>query len=377
MPDDPSPPSRSERDLPPRRPDPLPHRARVLDLGAGVSAPTHAPFPWFGGKSFAAPEIRALLGDGLSSYVEPFAGSLAVPLTGGPIAKVETVNDADGLLANVWRSIRWSPEATAQAADWPVSEADLSARHLWLIGRREEITRKIQTDPEWHDPKAAGWWIWGACCWIGSGWCSGDGPWTAGDDGAWVRDAGQGVHRKLPRLGNAGQGIHRHLPRLGNTGQGIHRQLPHLSPGQGIHRQFNAGREGALVAWFTTLATRLERVRIACGDWSRVVTPAAADPLGDGRVGVLLDPPYPDAWDADGAYAGGTSDAWHEAAAWAITAPPSWRIVLCGYEGMWTPPNGWVTVPVSSNGGYQKVSRNGTERLWCSPACVVRQGQLF
>lgn len=38
-----------------------------------------APFPWFGGKSRAAPLIWEALGD-VRNYVEPFAGSLAVLL---------------------------------------------------------------------------------------------------------------------------------------------------------------------------------------------------------------------------------------------------------------------------------------------------------
>ena len=36
----------------------------------------------------------------------------------------------DGLLVNAWRSIQWSPDATAEAASWPVTEADMHARHL-------------------------------------------------------------------------------------------------------------------------------------------------------------------------------------------------------------------------------------------------------
>ena len=135
-----------------------------------------APFPWFGGKSYAAPMVADLL-RGATSYVEPFCGSLAV-LLASPARRVETVNDADGLLVNAWRAMRADPEGLAAVCDWPVSEADLSARHLWLVGRRAEISARVQTDTEWYDRKAAGWWIWGACSWIGSGWCSGDGPWT-------------------------------------------------------------------------------------------------------------------------------------------------------------------------------------------------------
>ena len=59
-----------------------------------------APFPWFGGKSQAAPAVWQALGDP-HHYVEPFAGSLAVllrrPHQANRTYYSETVNDADGL----------------------------------------------------------------------------------------------------------------------------------------------------------------------------------------------------------------------------------------------------------------------------------------
>ena len=36
---------------------------------------------------------------------------------------------------------------------------------------------KLMGDPDYYDAKIAGWWLWGICQWIGSGWCSGQGPW--------------------------------------------------------------------------------------------------------------------------------------------------------------------------------------------------------
>ena len=63
-------------------------------------------------------------------YTEPFCGSAAVLLTrpDSP-AKWETINDVNGHIANFWRSLQKSPEATAKAADWPINENDLHARH--------------------------------------------------------------------------------------------------------------------------------------------------------------------------------------------------------------------------------------------------------
>ncbi|MCA9557981.1 MAG: DNA adenine methylase, partial [Myxococcales bacterium] len=338
-----------------------------------------APFPYFGGKSAVAAEVWRRFGN-VKNYVEPFFGSGAV-LLGRPHWRpdgprlVETVNDADGLLANFWRAMTADAEAVAHHADWPVNEADLHARHLWLVGQRERITERLMADPEWFDAKAAGWWVWGACAWIGSGWCSGNGPWVSGGERL--------VHRD--DLGNAGQGINRQLPHVGNAGRGINRQLPHVG---------DAGRAWGHIA---PLADRLRDVRVACGDWTRVLgaalwpfTGSLLRPLSAShlRVGVFLDAPYGDGF--DGAYAS-TDGLEHDRAiaddvwAWAVEHGdiPQLRICVAGYDDGREVPDGWVTVAwdaTQRSGGAGFTGRRGAEsdagknakreRLWFSPHCL-------
>ena len=314
-----------------------------------------APFPWFGGKSRAAPLIWSALGD-VPNFVEPFAGSLACLLARpGGAGHTETVNDADGFLSNFWRAVAADPDAVAAAADWPVNETDLSARHLWLVGEREALTARLQVDPDHYDAKIAGWWVWGICSWIGSGWCSGEGPWTS-DGERWLDR----------RDGNAGRGINRKLPHLGDAGMGINRQLPHLG---------SAGR--GIADLFVPLSERLRRVRVACGDWRRVIGDSVT--VKHGTTGVLLDPPYTDGFDAvGGCYsAGGGADVWHDAATWARDAGVDrrLRIVLCGYDGAWETPSGWRCVPWKARGGYGSAGaasgeNSARERLWLSPGCL-------
>ena len=112
-----------------------------------------APFPWFGGKSKAAPLVWSLLGD-VEHYVEPFAGSLAVLLNRPHVPNrsyhSETVNDMDGLLVNAWRAIQWHPEETAAHASWPVSENDKHARQIALVRWREAgLVDKLAGSPKW------------------------------------------------------------------------------------------------------------------------------------------------------------------------------------------------------------------------------------
>lgn len=289
-----------------------------------------APFPWFGGKSRAASLIWERFGD-VPNYVEPFAGSLAV-LLGRPHAPgTETVNDLDCFLANFWRAVQADPEAVAKWADWPVNEADLHARHRWLVGQAE-FAERMKRAPDFFDAKIAGWWAWGICSWIGSGWCRlrGDGP----------------PSQQLPHLGDAGRG-------------------------EAIHR------------WLADLSARLSRVRVACGDWSRVMGESVT--LKHGATAVLLDPPYSEEEHAIEYGAGGHGVA-AETREWALAngGNPLLRIALCGYDGEHDMPPEWEAVAWKARGGYGSQG-NGAgranarrERIWFSPACIKPgHGPLF
>ena len=351
-----------------------------------------APFPYFGGKSRVAAEVWARFGD-VPNFVEPFFGSGAV-LLARPDAhdwprRVETVNDIDGFISNFWRSVRADPDAVAHHADWPVSECDMHARHAWLVGRREDITRRLEGDPAWYDARVAGWWVWGLCCWIGSGWCIDDGPWRV-VEGELLR-VGGGVRRKLPHLGDAGRGVHRKRPHLG-AGRGVNRQLPHLGDaGQGVNRQLphlGDGGQGVAEAWsvhlretMARLADRLRRVRVCCGDWSRVLgeTPT----VGLGTTAVFLDPPYSlaertadlYAADEDGDVAAAVRD-------WAVARgdDPRYRIALCGYGGEHDMPDGWTAHAWKAKGGYGSQgdgrgrANAARETVWFSPHCLGGRG---
>ena len=326
-----------------------------------MSKPIPSPFPWFGGKRKVAAQVWQRFG-AVTNYVEPFFGSGAV-LLGRPqlFDGTETINDLDGFVANFWRSIKLSPEATAQHADNPVNENDLHARHVWLVKQIEDLRAKLDGDPDFHDPKIAGYWVWGVACWIGSGFCSGNGPWWTDAEG------------KLVHLGDPGRGVKRKLVHLGNPGQGVNRQLVHLgNPGQG----------GDLVPYFNALADRLRRVRVASGDWARVCGPSVTSKHG--MTAVFLDPPY-SADRCDDVYRKDSADVAHDVREWAIEngKDPLLRIALCGYEGEHEMPKEWETLAWNAGEGFggQAEERSGNgkkERVWFSPACLgARQASLL
>ena len=299
--------------------------------------PIKAPFPWFGGKSRAADIIWRAFGD-VRNYVEPFAGSLAVLLARPTPPQIETVNDRDAYLANFWRAVAADPDEVARWCDWPVNEADLHARHRWLVGQTD-FRERMLTDPAFYDAKIAGWWVWGLCAWIGAGWCSGQ-----RGDGS--------LSRQLPHMGSAGMGLHRKLPHMGD-----------------------AGRADSIRGLLSDLSARLRGARVACGDWSRVTGDTVT--WRHGLTGVLLDPPY-----AEGAMdyaAGGTGTSLSaEVRVWAIEAGkrPDMRVALCGLEGEHEMPPEWRCIPWKARGGYGSQRTDGDndnrhrERIWFSPACL-------
>ncbi len=410
------------------------------------------PFPWFGGKARVCHLVWPRFGE-VRNYVEPFFGGGAVLLGRPGEPGIETVNDKDGHLANFWRAVQADPDQVAHFADGPVNEVDLHARHRWLVEtadpptialqaaerealaallgaeRGAEVLRlvdrwdgadfleRMKSDPEYYDAKRAGWWVWGQCLWIGSGWCARP-EWTgrvnAGKDRRSIesldvvnygklpalagRDAGRGAYAvsrsgKRPALTGNGGGVGVNAPGLdqkrpvlqhGKGGRGVHRlshQIPDLSgdsgaAGRGIHASGGVVREaGGLLEYMRALSDRLRRVRVCCGDFQRILGPAVTTCIG--TTGVFLDPPYPEEG-RDLCYNHDGEGVWWRAYQWAIDHghDPLLRIALCGYEhpDAVFPPD-WVEVPWKASGGYGSRTTRGQanacrERIWFSPHCL-------
>jgi DNA adenine methylase len=312
-----------------------------------------APYPWFGGKMAVSQTVWSMFGS-VRNYVEPFFGSGAVLLQRPqPFNGTESVNDLNGWLCNFWRALQADPESVAIYADWPVSELDLHARGDWLFYRNgvAEFIERLRAEPDFYCAKSAGWWVWGQCCWIGTGW----GP------------------RQLPHLGDAGRGVNRQLPHLGNAGMGVNRQLPHL--GDAGRGEPQTAKCEHLREYLRGLAERMRSVRVCCGDWSRVCGPTPT--VKQGLTAVFLDPPYAvedraDCYDENEDRS--VSNAVRE---WAIEwgTDKRMRIALCGYEGEHDMPDSWKVFEWKARGGYGSQSADGNdnphrERIWFSPHCL-------
>ncbi len=363
----------------------------------------------------------------MRTYVEPFYGSGAVLLTRErelarlgiewtPGQTIETANDADPYVTNFWRATARQSDRVAVMADWPVHEADLHARHQWLVNQTD-FRERMFSDPDYFDPKIAAWWAWGLSCWIGSGWCCYDGSArkqgvkrpdlqrNGQGLGVHARAPGRGnrgprrltgepnipklsekgytgVHKKRPVAGadNLGRGVHRQTPRANALGgQGIHgakvsrkmpdsyyrggkgvhrevsRQKPSISPGRGTNMGIHAPHaRSALIPWFRALRERLRPVRFVCGDFERVTGKSVVLP-DSGYAGLFLDPPYPkEAGRHEEIYSVDCGEVAHRAHVVAVEwgKHPRVRVAFCGYEGTHEFPEDWECVTWKAAGGY-------------------------
>jgi hypothetical protein len=247
--------------------------------------------------------------------------------------------DGSGFIANFWRATKHQPGTVAEWADYPVSHIDLGARHGWLMAQRERIGAELH-NPDWPgDAKVAGWWLWGQCCWIGSGWCD------------WLG--------KIPHASNAGRGV-----------QAIGK-IPHVSDaGMEESQLLTSGGRTAWV-WLHKLTNRLERVRIVHGDWSRCLN----NHFGGDNTAVFLDPPYR-------AYERlyGTASPVADAVETWVRENEHLRIALCGHRDDYKLA-GWDAVEWSRGRlTYSGGQTTDSECVWYSPACLpttLTQGRLF
>jgi site-specific DNA-adenine methylase len=368
------------------------------------------PFPWFGGKSKAAPLVWQLLGD-CHHYVEPFFGGGAVLLNrphpcNRPYFS-ETVNDLDGLVVNAWRAMQYHPEETARHASWPVSELDKNARQIHVLNwRKNKNFELLAGTHDYCDPLIAGWWLWGTCVQIGA--FDGAAPWTADPVTGRIRkwkdiqaEREPGVARDLPHISTNGQGVNRPQARE----PGVARSRPTLE-GRGVAtpyirepgvlsdqpgNEFHAQTMPELIRWFQWLSARLRHVRIINGDWSRVCTTGAAHTLpirqGHGPCAFFLDPPYSAEAGRDMTlYAMESGSVAHDVREWCVKngASPLNRIVLAGFdtEHAELEAHGWTVhewfAAGHLQGGMGNVRKDKSkgghqqkrERLWASPHCL-------
>jgi hypothetical protein len=130
------------------------------------------------------------------------------------------------------------------------------------------------------------------------------------------------------------------------------------------------------------LSTRLRRVRVCCGDWTRVLGPSVT--FKHGLTGIFLDPPYSHA-ERDNTLYSHDNDVAADVRAWCMENGdnPLLRIALCGYRGEGhevLEAHGWRPYYWKTQGGYANQG-NGRgkenrdrEVVYFSPHCLGMTG---
>ena len=276
------------------------------------------------------------------------------------------------------------------------------ARRAELIRNEARLLENLIADPVWHDPVIAGYWIWAASCWIGSGLTR---PGAIPD----ISNIGKCVHGKIPHIGNTGVGVHRKRPHISDTGVGVHGKRPHISDtgvgvhgkrphishaGMGVHGKIpHIGDTGVGVhrqitdisGWLNELSVRLRRVRVVCGDWARVCGGDWQDNNWS-TVGMFFDPPYSaEANRANNIYQHESLTVAHDVREWCIERGrrDNYRIVVTGYAGEHEEllQHGWTFERWETRGGYGNQDGGENENskkevIWYSPYCK-RMKTLF
>ena len=300
-----------------------------------------APFPYFGGKSRVAAEVWRRFGD-VKTYVEPFCGSCAVLLArpGGAFGR-EIVNDYDGHIANVWRALQADPEGVAKYCDWPCNHIDLMARKIVINREYESLREALIADADFYDAKMAGYYIWCASNWIGSG---------------LTRPT------QIPNL-------------TSNNGvmQARECQIPHHTGNKGV-------MQGGVLDWLRKLQRRLHGVKVVCGDWTRVL--GGNWRTADGDCAVFLDPPYaPETGRSNKIYKKDELTTAKDVLNWCKENGDNrlYKIALCGYDGEHNELEnmGWTVHSWATTGGFANCVKGESrgkknrfkERIWFSPFC--------
>jgi len=328
-----------------------------------------APFPYFGGKARVADIVWQALGD-VKHYIEPFFGSGAVLLARpdyDPMKHTETVCDKDGMICNVWRALQHDPDTVAKYCDWPVNHADLAARKRKLVEKENYLLEGLMRDPDWYDAMLAGYWIWGASCWIGAGL-------TSIEQRPDVAKTGEGVHKLSMRTNNLGK-----RPDVAHTGKAINKiSLRENLQSDDVRDPYNSN----IYKWFRLLSERLRYVRVVCGDWTRVCRGNWQD--CSGTVGMFFDPPYGVDDRSDNLYRHDNKNIARDVLAWVRErgGQKTYRIVVAGYEEYEELLScGWTAYRWKAQGGYSNLGDNNNnnrfrERLYFSPHCLVVPQQI-
>jgi DNA adenine methylase len=311
-----------------------------------------APFTYFGNKKHVATEVWSRLGN-ITTYYEPFFGTGSVFFScpfPDRLAHI-VLNDLDGMVANFWRAVKFSPQETAMFMDIGQHEIELHARLIACSKEVGEMTKRLVEDAQWCDPRLAGYWASVMSADITPRGCSLSGPWCLDEKGRLQKVRGKGVSFSKP-----------------NTDR---------------KNCVKWAIDGVIAERLVPLHDALTNAYVLCGNWDRCFVDYK---MRRTPIGIFFDPPYDDGVNKLSAIYRHSTPVSLSVTDWCITngANPDFRICVAGYSGehdKLVKEHGWQAVTWKGHGGYGRTAKGEEkstgytnrfkETLWFSPHCVT------
>ena len=289
-------------------------------------------FPYYGNKRLFADEVWKRFGNPMY-YSEPFAGSLSVLLRRPELPPKneykEIINDLSGTICNAWRSIQAEPEVVSENLTWPSNGFDLQARNTAVLKWVQKDSKRLLEDPEYYDPKIAGYWLWGQCN---------------------VMNCTFGVRDK------AYQGFGGGRFRLCKT--------------QYLRKTYAECLDINL-KFLHEVSERIKHAEVCAVDWKRCTAPAfllGRSGAEDGAA--FLDPPYKSEKRSTNLYIKEEQSdlVAAESYKWAVANGDKIKVAYCCHEGDFEVPDGWASLKRDFPSIQRK--RTAVDLIMFSPKCI-------
>ena len=258
------------------------------------------PIPYYGSKERAAPLIMDFLhGDGWANqHYEPFVGSNAcIFYKHLENVKDIIINDFDGNVTNLWRSLKLKPQEVASHVLGVANTINLSALDLAVQRSYDSLLDRMHADIDYCDPKLAAHYLDLCAGWIGGGAGFTTGPWTTvkDEDGydVLVNVKAKGEVRCKQIQYSSDRGV---IAKGGVRCQQVRYSVDNGVNSVGEVRCQQAQYRKVCVnvitkydEWFRQISERLSNARILAHDWLKIMN---LHVITHKKTALILDPPY-------------------------------------------------------------------------------------
>ena len=249
------------------------------------------PIPYYGSKEkIAQPIVDIIKKDNWSNqYIEPFVGSNSILLQDDFDGIKVIINDFDGKITNIWRSLKYKPDETAGYIQGVCNSINLTGLDLAIQRSYDSLLDRLHADIDYCDPKLAAHFMDICCLWIGGGAGNAKGPWTTIKDEDNIdilvrKEKGDIVCKQAQYSSDRCiRGINCQQAQY-DSDRGINCQQAQYGSDRGI----NAKHSG-ISAWFNAISKRLSDTYILSLDFERILNMYV---IISKRTTIFLDPPY-------------------------------------------------------------------------------------